>query len=64
MDTSQMMKWIDDASYENLLRKWRFTPSGSPYFEGEVGEYYIKIMTEKKEAHPNSVQVSKDIGWE
>ena len=57
--------WIDNADYEALLQSWRFAPVGSPLFQGEVGDYYKKIMAEKKKATPVSEQVraSKAIGW-
>ena len=61
-------KWIDDSSYEQLLRKWRFSPSDNPdsIFEGEVGVYYSKVMSEKRIAvgHDGAVAASKRIGWE
>lgn len=57
--------WIDGADYEALLQCWRFAPVGSPLFQGEVGDYYQKVMAEKKKVTPVSEQVraSKSIGW-
>ena len=57
--------WIDNASYEELLRKWRFSPSGSPFFEGEVGDYYKEVMFRKRDEVGNAahVRASKKIGW-
>jgi len=43
-------KWIDGASYEDLLRRWRYEPIGSPYFAGEMGNYYSQKMRERKAA--------------
>ena len=34
--TDEQKRWIDNASYEELLRKWRFTPSGDPIFTVEL----------------------------
>ena len=64
MDES-MKNWIDDASYEDLLSKWRFAPVGSPYFQGEIGKYYTKVMAEKRSQVGNTehVKASKSIGW-
>ena len=61
-----LIDWIDAASYEQLLRKWRFTPSGDPLFEGEVGEYYQKAMEKAREAvgPAEAVAASKRIGWD
>jgi hypothetical protein len=59
--------WIDSASYEELLRRWRITPGGSdPIFSGETGDYYSKVMTEKRDAvgHDEAVEASKRIGFE
>ena len=59
----QFKQWIDDASYEDLLRRWRFSEAGDPIFVGELGEYYKKIMFEKRDK-TNHVAASKKIGWE
>jgi hypothetical protein len=55
--------WIDNASYEELLAKWRFTTLGDPMFQGETGKYYSKVMSEKRKS-ADHVQTSKNIGWE
>ena len=61
----EMKKWIDNASYEQLLSKWRNAPSGNPFFQDEVGQYYSKVMAEKKAEVGNGehVRASKSIGW-
>ena len=58
----QTKQWIDNASYETLLSKWRFATLGDPLFQGETGEYYAKVMFEKRK-HCDHVQASKNIGW-
>ena len=65
MKPEEMIEWIDKASYEDLLRKWRFAPSGDPFFQGETGKYYSQIMFAKRDALPHEEQVraSKRIGW-
>lgn len=57
--------WIDSASYERLLSKWRFEPNGSPWFQGDVGIYFEKVLKEKREevGEEEHVRVSKSIGW-
>jgi len=52
---------IDSMSYKQLLSYWRFAPVGSPWFQGETGEYWKKRMKEIKP--DNHAQISKDIGW-
>jgi len=65
MDESKK-KWIDNATYAQLLARWRNAPIGSPWFIGEVGEYYTKVMGEKKAALADGEhsETSKRIGWE
>jgi len=65
MNRLEMKEWIRNATYEDLLRKWRFAPSGSIWFQGDMGKYYEKVMAKKRaevgeEAH---VKASKNIGW-
>lgn len=61
----QMKEWIDKASYAELLSTWRHSPVGSPYFQGETGAYYAKVMKEKRENVGNAehARASKTIGW-
>ena len=65
MNATDMKKWIDEASYESLLHRWRFAPSGDPYFQGEVGEHYTEKMKEKRAAvsDADAVMASKRMGW-
>ena len=59
----QMLEWIDNASLEELLYKWRFAEVGSPYFIGEVGEYYSKVMFAKRQQDEAAwVAASKSLG--
>jgi hypothetical protein len=55
--------WIDNASYEDLLRRWRFAQLGDRMFQGETGEYFRKVMF-TKEMNCDHVQESKNVGWE
>lgn len=56
-------RWIDAASYEELLNKWRFASVGDPMFQGEIGEYYSKVMAEKRKT-ADHIQASKSVGWD
>ncbi len=60
-----MKEWIDNASYESLLSRWRMAPAGSPWFQGDVGQYYKERMAAKRdEVGPGEhVRASKSIGW-
>lgn len=54
---------IDAMSYGDLLREWRFAPSGNTWFQGETGEYWKKRMAELREKGADHVGASKRIGW-
>lgn len=55
---------IDGMSYEEVLELWRFSPSGSPLFQGETGTYFAARMKELREAGADHVGASKRVGWE
>ena len=65
MSKDEMVKWIDNATYEQLLSRWRFAPVGDPFFTGEIGGYYTKVMAEKRArvGVAGHVEASKKIGW-
>lgn len=56
---------IDAMGYEEMLRRWRTHPAGSPLFQGEIGKYYSDAMAKKREQVGNAehVRASKSIGW-
>lgn len=67
MIAEKYKNWIDNASYQDLLHKWRFALPGDPHFIGEVGDYYIAKMKELRDAENGNemhVAASKAIGWE
>ena len=60
-----MKEWINKASYEQLLRRWRFAEVGDPIFQGAIGAYYSEVMRRRRaevgsKAH---TQISKRVGW-
>ena len=63
--TNEQKSWIDDADYETLLNRWRHGTIGDSMFQDETGDYYKKIMLEKKKALNSGEQVaaSKSVGW-
>ncbi|MDD4970704.1 MAG: hypothetical protein PHT07_14855 [Paludibacter sp.] len=65
MLTPGIKKQIDAMDYESMLRKWRFSVSGDPMFQGEVGKYFQEVMFKKRDALPDHerVQASKNVGW-
>ena len=36
----EMRDWIDHQPCSELLRWWRFAPTGDPFFQGETGKHY------------------------
>jgi hypothetical protein len=58
-------EWIDQASYEEMLRLWRFAPVGSTLFVGDVGVYFqSKMHAKEAELSPaERVAISKKVGW-
>ena len=64
MTDDEMKQWIDNASYEALLGKWRLA-TGSLFFQGEIGDYYIEAMRRKRVevGDTEHTRASKAIGW-
>lgn len=63
--TEEIKKEIDNMEYAQLLSKWRHSPIGDPMFQGDSGDYFAKVMREKKDSltHENQVAISKSVGW-
>ena len=63
--TAEQKRYIDGSTYEVLLHRWRHSISGDELLQGETGEYYSKVMFEKRDAlpHPDQVNISKGVGW-
>ncbi len=57
---------IDSMDYEHMLRVWRFAPIGADLLCGEVGDYFKRVLLEKKNMllHDDQVRTSKIVGWE
>jgi hypothetical protein len=48
-----------------MLHRWRFAPVGDPMFQGEIGDYFAKVMKRKRAevGDPAHTAASKSIGW-
>jgi len=58
---------IEQMTYEEMLKIWRFTLTGrEPFDTLEHGLYFRKIMDRKKAALPQeeAATISKRVGWE
>jgi len=58
----QHKTWIDKASYEQMLHRWRFAPAKDKIFQGDTGTYYCRVMREKREKI-DPVAASENVGW-
>jgi len=60
-------QWLENASYEEPLRRWRFAPVGDPAFahNGGTGKLFSEALARKKAELSNDeqVQASKNVGW-
>lgn len=61
--TPELKARIDSLSVFDLLERVRRAPIGDPTFQGEVGEYWLKRLAEKRsEDNAAYVAASKAIG--
>lgn len=60
-----MKHWIDHASFHELLRRLRFVPPGSVWFQGEVGEHFWKVYNERRAKLSDAAftRASEEVGW-
>jgi len=65
MMTEGQRIWIINASYYELLKRWRFAEGRDDIFHGESGQFYSDTMNYKKEqlSLNECVRISKLIGW-
>ena len=63
--TEEMKTKIDIMSLREMLAKQRFASIGDPLFQGDIGEYFLKVMREKKSAISNDEwsNISRSVGW-
>ena len=65
--TDEIKKGIMVMSYEQLLSRWRFAPSGDPLMQGETGDYWslrMKGLRDLPGGQEEHVRASKSLGWE
>jgi len=63
--TNEQQQWIENATYEELLKRWRFAKDSDTIFQEDAGSYYQDQMNKKKAmlAAAEQVVISKRIGW-
>ena len=66
MTDEELIAWINGASLEDLLRKWRFQPPGSTLFCGRIGEHYAQTMASRRDELGLDAwtAASKKVGWQ
>ena len=62
----EMECWMQHATYAEMLRKVRFEPIGSPWFQGRIGDRFMAIMDDRRSAisDEDHTRISKEIGWQ
>mgnify|MGYP001571895818 CR=1 FL=1 len=59
--TTELKEEIDAMTHYEMARLWRFSPSGNPMFEGDVGEYFKDRLF--KHFGGFTPGISKSLGW-
>lgn len=64
--TQEVKNRIDGMTYQEMLSKWRFAPSGDSIFQGDSGKYFSEVMNRKREevGPAEHTAASKAIGWD
>jgi len=63
--TPENKAYIDNLTLESLLEHLRFAPVGDPWFQGETGEYWGKVISAKRDANQAAwTAASKSVGWD
>ena len=59
-------KLIDDMPIREMLVKNRFSSISDPFFSGETGDYFLKVMSEKRKEIGDAAwtALSKSVGWD
>ena len=61
--TDENKAHIDSLSHYQLLERWRFAPTGDPWFQGDTGVYWSLRMSELSKKDPaQAIRNSKDMG--
>ena len=59
------LKWLDEASYADLLARWRYGRKGEVWFCGTNATRYKRIIEQRKlELLPfEAERIEKEVGW-
>ena len=59
-------KQIDDMTYYDMMRRHRFLKVGDRQFQGERGNYFMRVMHKKRRqvGDERHSEISKEIGWD
>jgi hypothetical protein len=60
--TAAEKRKVDEATYEDLLRTWRFTWAGDPLFQD--GTYWTVLSRRRKQVGVDEhIRISERVGW-
>ena len=64
-ETDEFKHWLSTASYEELLRKWRFVSPSDPILQGEYGVLFKERLLAVMSALDSEerIAVSKKVGF-
>ncbi len=48
MNRKEMKRWIDSATYEQLLSRWNFVQMFNLWFPFGISKYYKKIIKKRR----------------
>jgi len=64
MTREEKHEWILNATYEELLKRWRNSPVGDKMFKNDDGFYKLTMDSKKNHLYPGeAVRISKKIGF-
>ena len=65
MNQAEMLEWVEKATNEELLRKWRFAKIGDPFFQDvDVSAAVSKRLAHLRNQNPDEyTAISNRIGW-
>ena len=46
--TPDQKKWIDEASFEEMIERWKEGQANDPLFKGDTGGYFLDVIQMKR----------------
>jgi hypothetical protein len=63
--TKEDKDWLENASYSDLLRRWRFAPTSDPLVQDDAGIYFQQVLDRRRKeiGVDEHIRISKMIGF-